>query len=167
MGIARTLVGFAPPCADADESEGGTVRRLSMTLGAALLTASMIASCGSDDDDDAAGDVVEANAEFCENLGAYTTAVGDFAALDSSTASKDDYESAADEVRSTHEAMVDSAADLGEEQWENLLTQTDALVEQLQDAPDDQAVQSVLDAAQPQAAAVQASAATLNTALWR
>ena len=44
-------------------------------------------------------------------------------------------------------------------------TQADTLRDQLQDAPDDQAVQVVLDAAKPQAATVQASVATLNTVI--
>ena len=61
--------------------------------------------------------------------------------------------------------MVDSAADLGEAEWENLQTQVDTLRDQLQDAPDDEAVGAILEAAQPQAATVQASIATLNTAI--
>ena len=61
--------------------------------------------------------------------------------------------------------MVESAADLAEEEWENLLTQVDALRDQLRDAPDDQAVQAIVDEAKPQAAAVQGSVATLNTAI--
>ena len=61
--------------------------------------------------------------------------------------------------------MVESAADLSEAEWANLETQVDTLRDQLQDAPDDQAVQSILDAAKPQAVTVQASIATLNTAV--
>ena len=119
------------------------------------------AACGDDDDDD----VAEANAEFCADLTAYGTAIGDLAALDPATATPDDYESAADAVRSTREDMVESAEDLSEAEWENLATQADTLRDQLQDAPDDVAVQTILDEAQPQAATVQASVATLNTAI--
>ena len=61
--------------------------------------------------------------------------------------------------------MVESAGELSEAEWENLQTQADTLGDQLQDAPDDQAVQSILDEAKPQAATVQASIATLNTAI--
>ena len=41
----------------------------------------------------------------------------------------------------------------------------DSLRDQLQDVPDDEAVQTILDEAKPQAATVQASTATLNTAV--
>ena len=61
--------------------------------------------------------------------------------------------------------MVDSAEDLSEAEWENLQAQADTLVDQLQDAPDDQAVAAILGEAKPQAATVQASIATLNTAI--
>ena len=44
-------------------------------------------------------------------------------------------------------------------------TQVDTLHDQLQDAPDDQAVQAILDEAKPQATTVQASVATLDTAV--
>ena len=129
---------------------------------AGLIGVCALVSCGDDDD---ASDVAEANAEFCENLTDYRTAVTDFVALDASTASKDDYDSAADEIRSTREDMVESAGDLAQEEWENLQTQVDDLVDQLRDAPDDQAVQAILDEAQPMAVEVQASVATLNTAI--
>ena len=125
------------------------------------LAAAALVACGDDDDDD----VGEANAAFCDDLAAYGTAVADLAALDPATATKSDYDSAADDVRSTREDMVESAADLGEAEWANLETQVDTLRDQLQDAPDDEAVQSILDAAKPQAATVQASIATLNTAV--
>ena len=128
-----------------------------------LIGVGALVSCGGDDDD--ASDVSEANADFCGDLSAYSTALADFAALDPATASKDDYESAADEVRSTREIMVGSAGDLAEEEWDNLLTQVDTLRDQLRDAPDDQAVQAIVDEAKPQAVTVQASVATLNTAI--
>ena len=128
-----------------------------------LVSVSALVACGDDDDD--SSEVGEANTEFCDDLSSYGTAVADFAALDSATATKDDYESAADEVRSTRDDMVESAGDLAEEEWENLLTQVDTLRDQLRDAPDDQAVQAIVDEAKPQAVAVQASAATLGTAI--
>ena len=131
-----------------------------------LVSVSALVACGDDDDDDAS-EVAEANTEFCDDLSAYGTAVADFAALDPATATKDDYDSAADEVRSTRDDMVESAGDLAEEEWENLLTQIDTLRDQLRDAPDDQAVQAIVDEAKPQAATVQASVATLNTAICR
>ena len=123
------------------------------------LAAAALVACGDDDD------VGEANAAFCDDLASYGTAVADLAALDPATATKSDYESAADDVRSAREDMVESAADLSEAEWANLETQVDTLRDQLQDAPDDQAVQSILEAAKPQAATVQASIATLNTAV--
>ena len=136
------------------------MRRLLM-FGVLGLAAAALVACGDDDDDD----VGEANAAFCDDLAEYGTAVADLAALDPATATKSDYDSAADDVRSTREDMVESAADLSEAEWANLETQVDTLRDQLQDAPDDQAVQSILDAAKPQAATVQASIATLNTAV--
>jgi hypothetical protein len=57
------------------------------------------------------------------------------------------------------------AGELREAEWENLETQADALRDQLRDAPDDVAVQSILDEARTQANTVQVSAATLNTAV--
>ena len=137
-------------------------RRLVLGV-AALVSAGALVSCGSDDD--SASEVSEANTEFCKDLAAYGTAVADFVALDPATASKDVYESAADEVKSTREDMVDSGEDLTEAEWENLLTQVDTLRDQLRDASDDQAVQAIVDEAKPQAATVQASVATLNTAI--
>ncbi len=128
---------------------------LGLAAGAALV------GCGDDDD----SDVSEANAAFCDDLTAYGNAVADLARLDPASATKSDYDSAADEVRSTRDDMVESAADLSEAEWSNLETQVDTLRDQLQDAPDDQAVQSILDEAKPQAATVQASIATLNTAV--
>jgi hypothetical protein len=128
-----------------------------------LLGATALVSCGGDDDD--SSDVAEANAAFCADLSTYGAAIGDFAALDPATATKDDYEAAADKVRSTRDDMVDSGADLSEAEWENLHSQADALQDQLRDAPDDEAVKSILDEAKAQAATVQASVATLNTAV--
>jgi hypothetical protein len=139
-----------------------SVKKLLVVGVTGLLGASALVACGDDDD---ASDVADANAEFCEDLAAYGSAIGNLAGLDPATATKDDYESAADEVRSTREDMVESAEDLGEAEWENLATQVDTLRDQLQDAPDDQAVQAILAEAQPQATAVQASVATLNTAI--
>jgi hypothetical protein len=140
-------------------------RRLVLCI-ASLVSMGALMACGDDDDDDAS-EVSEANTEFCDDLSAYGAAVADLAALDPATASKDDYDSAADEVRSTRDDVAESAGDLAEEEWENLLTQMDTLRDQLRDAPDDQAVQAVVDEAKPQAAAVQASVATLNTAICR
>ena len=58
-----------------------------------------------------------------------------------------------------HAALDAIGADLGEAEWENLQTQVDTLRDQLQDAPDDEAVGAILEAAQPQATTVQASIA--------
>ena len=134
----------------------------SWIIGLALVAVSAITACGDDDDE---SDVAEANTAFCEDLGAYGRSVADLASLDPATATKSDYDSAADEVRSTREDMIDSGADLSEAEWENLQTQAETLVDQLEDASDDQAVAAILDEAQAQAATVQASVATLNTAI--
>lgn len=125
------------------------------------LSLGLVVACGDDDDDT----VADANAEFCADAAAYVSAVGSLAALDPTTATKADYDAAADEVRSTRETMIESGADLGEAEWENLQEQADELRDQLADAPDDQAVAAILAEAQPQAAEVQASAAIINTAV--
>jgi hypothetical protein len=138
-------------------------RRVAVCIGLGLLSVSVLAGCGDDDDD--ASDVGEANTEFCDDLAAYGTSVSALAALDPATATLEDYESAADEVRSTHESMVDSAGELREAEWENLEAQADALRDQLRDAPDDVAVQAILDEARTQADTVQVSTAALNTAV--
>jgi len=138
------------------------MRQRSLLGLASLVGVAALVACGDDDDVD---DVAEANSEFCDDLSSYGTAVADFAGLDPATASKDDYDSTADEVRSARDDMVESAGDLAEEEWDNLLTQVDELRDQLRDAPDDQAVQAIVDEAKPQAATVQTSVATLNTAI--
>ena len=130
-----------------------------------LVSVALVALTGCGDSDDDESDIAEANTEFCGDLATYGTAVADLAALDPATATKDDYDSAAEAVSSTREDMVESAEELSEAEWENLETQVDTLRDQLQDAPDDQAVQAILDEAQPQAATVQASIATINTAV--
>ena len=140
------------------------MRRL-ITVGlVGLLGVSVLAACGDDDDDDG-GPVQDANAAVCDDLGTYRTALADLVALDPSTATKDDYEDAVGAVADARTDLVDSAGDLAETEWENLATQIDELGDQLTDAPDDQAVASILEEAAPQAATVQASAAALNTAV--
>ena len=133
-----------------------------LMIGVALLAVGAISACGDDDDE---SEVAEANTALCEDLGAYGRALADLIALDPATATKTDYDSAAGDVRSTREDMIDSAADLSEAEWENVQTQAETLVDQLRDAPDDQSVAAILDEAKPQAATVQASVATLNTAI--
>ena len=137
-------------------------RQLAIGVSLIILGVPSLAACGDSDD---GSDVADANTAFCGDLAAFATAVGDLAALDPATATTDDYEAAADEVSSTCEAMAGSAETLAEAELENLETQADALRDQLEDAPDDQAVQSILAEAQPQAAAVQASIASINTAV--
>ena len=61
--------------------------------------------------------------------------------------------------------MIDGAGDLSEAEWENVHAQAETLIDQLEDVPDDEAVEAILDEAQRQAATVQASVATLNTAI--
>ncbi len=137
--------------------------RRSLTVGVVgLVLVGTIVSCGDDDD---SSDIADANAEFCTDLSAYRRAVADLAALDPATDTKEAYEDAVSEVRSTREEMVDSGADLAEAEWDNLQTQVDELRDTLADAPDDQTVQAILTEAQPQLAAVEASAATVNNAI--
>ena len=130
-----------------------------------LLSLSALAACGDDDQEESALDVQEANATFCNELTAYADAVRYAAALDPETATKADYTSAASAVRSTREALISSGEDLSEAEWTNLQLQAATLADQLQDAPDDATVSSILTDAKPQAAKVEASAATLNTAV--
>ena len=130
----------------------------------ALVSVSMLAACGSDDDD-AASDVQDANAAFCEDLTAYVGSLTSFAALDPTAATKADYEAAADTVRSTRADLAESRADLVEEEIDLLETQADDLEGALTDAPDDAVAADVVAAAQAQVTQVQASAAAVNTAV--
>jgi len=129
-----------------------------------LFGLSTVAACG-DDDDSTASDVKNANAAFCQDLTAYGTAVQALAALDPTTSTKADYTSAVDAVKSSREALVASGKDLGQAEWTNLQAQVDTLTGSLKDAPDDATVSSILADADAQATKVQASVATLNTAI--
>ena len=141
------------------------MRRM-MTMGlVGLLSLTAFAACGDDDDDSTVSAVQSANAAFCSDLAAYGTAVKGLADLDPTTATKADYTTAADAVRSSREAMVSSGKDLGEAEWTNLQAQVETLTGQLKDAPDDVTVSSILAEADAQATTVQASIATLNTAI--
>ncbi len=129
-----------------------------------LVSLGVLASCGGDDDDTVAG-VKDANAEFCTDLAAYEAAVASVAELDPTTATRSDYSSAIGEVRSSREAVVSSAADLSDAGWTNLQSQIDTLRDDLKDAPDDEAVASILSSARPQVAKVGLSIAAVNTAV--
>jgi len=129
-----------------------------------VLSMGGLASC-SKDDKNTASDVKAANTQFCTDLTAYGSAVSSLSALDPAVATKSDYASAADGVKSSRETLVSSAKDLSDSQWTNLQAQTDELKGQLKDAPDDQAVGSILTASRVQAAKVIASIAVVNTAV--
>jgi hypothetical protein len=141
------------------------MKRLVMLGVVGLIGVSAMAACGDDDDASSVTEVQEANAQFCQDLAAYGSAVASFGELDPTTATKDDYTSAADNVKSAREALVSSGEDLGEAEWANLQTQVETLTGQLQDAPDDETVSSIMAGAATQVATVQASVASLNTAV--
>ena len=146
-----------------EQHEEATGRRPDRILGPGALGA-----CGDDDDDTTAstvGPVAQANAAFCQDLAAYSTALGSLIALDPATATKADYSAAVDDVTSAREEMVSAGKDLTEAEWTNLQTQVEDLTGTLRDAPDDVTVSSILSDANAQAATVQASVASLNTAV--
>ena len=60
---------------------------------------------------------------------------------------------------------MSAGKDLTEAEWTNLQTQVEDLTGTLKDAPDDVTVSSILSDANAQAATVQASVASLNTAV--
>ena len=60
---------------------------------------------------------------------------------------------------------MSAGKDLTAAEWTNLQTQVDDLTGQLKNAPDDVTVSSILSDANAQAATVQASIASLNTAV--
>ena len=122
-----------------------------------------LAACGGDDDS-ASGDLQEANAEFCQDLTAYGSAVKSFNAL-GPTATKAQYTDAADDVKSTREDLTDSAKKLSEAGVTNLQTEVDKLRDELKDAPDDKSAASIVASAKTQATKVEASAAAVNTAV--
>jgi phosphoglycerate-specific signal transduction histidine kinase len=144
---------------------GGIVNRL-LALGlVGLFGVSALAACGSDDKDSTVTAVKNANAAFCTDLTAYGTAVKDLAALDPATATKADYTAAADEVKSSREALVAAGKDVSEAEWANLEAQAETLNGQLKDAPDDATVSSIVADFNTQVATVRASVAALNTAV--
>ena len=130
----------------------------------ALISVSMLAACGSDDDD-TGSDVVDANSEFCQDLSAYGTALAGFASLDPTVATKEDFDEAADAVKSARADLAESRADLVDAQLDNLETQADDLDGALADAPDDAVVADIVTAAQVQVAELQISAAAVDSAV--
>ena len=140
------------------------MNRLAVLGVVGLISLSAVTACG-DDDDDTVSDMQDANAAFCEDLTAYGSAIKGLADLDPATATKDEYTTAVSAVTSSREALVSSGQDLSEAEWTNLQAQVETLTGQLQDAPDDATVSSILADADAQATAVQASVATLNTAI--
>ena len=130
-----------------------------------LFSMTALAACGDDDDDSSAAAVQNANAAFCTDLTAYAAALTSLAALEPETATKADYTTAAEAVKSSREALVASGKDLSQAEWTNIQYQVGTLTDQLKDAPDDATVSSILTDAKPQAAKVQANVATLNTAV--
>jgi hypothetical protein len=130
----------------------------------ALVSLSMLAACG-DSDDDTAGDVSEANTEFCQDLATFGDAVAALAALDPTVATKADYDSAVDAMRSARSDLSESGADLSEAEFENLEAQAEDLDGLLEEAPDDAVVADILANAQAQVAEVEVSRAALNTAV--
>jgi len=129
-----------------------------------LFSLSVVTACGSDDDD-STSDIQDANAEFCQDLTAYSSAVKGLTDLDPATATKAEYTSAVDAVTASRAALVSSGQYLGEAEWANLQAQVAMLTGDLPDASDDAAVSSILAAADAQATKVRASVATLNTAI--
>jgi hypothetical protein len=131
---------------------------------AALVSVSTLAACGSDSDE-SGSDVADANTEFCQDLGTYATSLASFAALDPTVATKADYETAADSVKSARGDLAESRADLVEAEIDNLETQADDLDGLLTEASDDSVVADIVTAAKVQVVEVQASAAAVNTAV--
>lgn len=139
------------------------MQRLMMTGVMALIGLTAIVACG--DDDDTASQVQEANAAFCQDLAAHRAAVQSLADLDPASTTADDYQAAVDAVSASREDLLASGADLSDAGWTNLQAQLGTLKEQLQDAPPDAEVATVLADAQAQAATVRASIATVDTAV--
>lgn len=137
-------------------------RQLAIGL-TALVSVSMLAACGSDDDN--SSDVQGANTEFCQDLSTYTSSLASLASLDPATATKADFEDAADAVKSARVDLAESRADLVEAELDNLETQADDLDGLLADAPDDAVIADIVTAAQVQVAEVQVSAAAVDTAV--
>ena len=126
----------------------------------------MLAACGDDDDSgDTASEVKDANTAFCQDLGAYGDSLRAFADLDPATATKADYEDAAEAVKAARSDLADSSGELAEAERENLEAQADDLNGALKDASDDAVVADIVGAAQQQVTELQASIATLDTAV--
>ena len=139
------------------------MNRLAVLGMVGLISLGVVTACGSDEEDSASE--VQDNAAFCQDLTAYGSAVKGLTDLDPATATKAEYTSAVDAVTASREALVSSGDYLGEAEWANLQAQIVMLTGDLEDAPDDAAVASILAAADAQATTVQARIAIVNTAL--
>ncbi len=141
------------------------MKRILSISAAALVSVSMLAACGSDDDNNTVADVVDANAGFCQDLRTYVDSLTAFTALDPATATKEEYESAAGDIKSARSDLAGSRADLVEAEIDNLEAQADDLEGALADASDDAVVADIVTAAQKAVAEVQVSAAAVDTAI--
>jgi LPS O-antigen subunit length determinant protein (WzzB/FepE family) len=135
-------------------------RRMWLIGLAALGTAAivLIALLNSGDDNSQAA----AKSAFCSSVSTLESSVSDLTALDPSSASKDDYQSAVSNIESDWDAVKSAASDLGEATTSELQDGWDTFKSAVDDVPDDA---SVSDALNDVKAAAQTLASTAKTTL--
>lgn len=123
------------------------IRLLGVLLAAVMV--GVVAACGGDDD--AQGDAISS---LCSDLATLATASAQLDALDPITATKGDYQDAADEVKSALSDVVDDAKDLDEANTDALQSAVDAVGSAVDDVPDDASIQEAIQSIAPQIQAI-------------
>lgn len=136
-------------------------RRLWLIGVAALGTAAivLIALLNSGNDNNSQAD---AQSAFCSSVSTLESSVSSLTALDPSSASKDDYQSAVSDIESDWDAVKSAASDLGEATTSELQGAWDTFKSAVDNVPDDA---SVSDALNDVKEAAQTLASTAKTTL--
>jgi hypothetical protein len=135
-------------------------RRLWLIGVAALGTAAivLIALLNSGNDNSQA----DAQSAFCSSVSTLESSVSSLTALDPSSASKDDYQSAVSDIESDWDAVKSAASDLGEATTSELQGAWDTFKSAVDNVPHDASVSDALDDVKE---AAQTLASTAKTTL--
>jgi hypothetical protein len=135
-------------------------RRLWLIGVAALGTAAivLIALLNSGNDNSQA----DAQSAFCSSVSTLESSVSSLTALDPSSASKDDYQSAVSDIESDWDAVKSAASDLGEATTSELQGAWDTFKSAVDNVPNDASVSDALDDVKE---AAQTLASTAKTTL--
>ena len=128
------------------------MRKTLFAVVAAMLLVGLLAACGGDDDEDSA----DAEAQLCEDLQAFDTAVAGLAALDAN-ATVDQVEEAWAGVQEAFEEVEQSAGDVEAARLDDLDAAYDNLDQALGDINDDTVIADAVTAIQADAASIDAA----------